>query len=291
MYEEKENPNEYDDKDLLDEDLENEDSENTEDENLDNATEEDETNTDEDADNDNDDSDNNEDEDSDEEDGADLEDEESDNKKQPPKDEIDYNAKLAEKDKEIARKDNAYNRLAGQVREIFKKLDIKSTDVEEGLDRIAAEADGVTLEEYRKTKRENQEIEQGKALLKQQRLNELMANDLAALKKNFSDKVITFESVKDMPNFVEWAKLRDKGLSPEQAFRAVNGDLLTATNNNYAKQKANNDSKAHLKSVVAKNSQDDQLSIPKNELEMYREQFPNLSDKELRKLYNEAMKS
>ena len=71
---------------------------------------------------------------------------------------------------------------------------------------------------------------------------------------------------------------------------AANPDSVRKSVAAATKQQSLNETKAHLKSAVPAGSKDDGIAISKKELKEWRDLFPNLSDKEISKLYKESAK-
>lgn len=89
-----------------------------------------------------------------------------------------------EKDAIIENLKKQNNKFRAQTKETLEKLGIKvdGDNVEEALEQAAAESDGVSLEEYRKTKSDAAEVAQARETLRRQKFETLAANDLAELK-------------------------------------------------------------------------------------------------------------
>jgi hypothetical protein len=71
---------------------------------------------------------------------------------------------------------------------------------------------------------------------------------------------------------------------------AANPDAVTAAAAESARQRSMNDGKGHLKPAVRKSSKDNSLVLSKKDMAMYRDAFPDLSDKEILALYKQANK-
>lgn len=207
---------------------------------------------------------------------------------------------VSEKDAKIAELERQHEvdltgrkRLEDQVKETLKKLGIEvDGDVTEVLDRVAAEAEGKTFEEYRKEKNEKEELEMAKQTLARQRFEQLAANDLAELKKSFPDLLQVNHirnAFKNVEDFVQFGKLRDSGISPKNAYMAVNGDQIRTAQAQAAQKKTESDGKRHITSVAPKKTSDTSVTMPKEILREWRDNFPELTDAEIRKLYKETL--
>lgn len=202
-------------------------------------------------------------------------------------------AKIAELERQKEFGDTKYAKFEKQVKETLEKMGIAvDGNVEDALDRLAAEADGKTLEEYRKEKDEQAEIEDAKRILARQRFEQLAANDLAELKKSFPD-LLQVDNIrkcfKNVEDFVQFGKLRDSGISPKNAYMAVNGDQIRTAQAQAAQKKVAGDGKRHITSVTPKKAADTNVVMPKATLLEWRDNFPELSDAEIRKLYKQTL--
>ena len=202
-------------------------------------------------------------------------------------------AKIAELERQHEADVTGRERLEKQVKDTLEKLGIKvDGDVTEVLDRVAAEAEGKTLEEYRKEKSEKAELETAKQSLARQRFEQLAASDLAELKKSFPD-LLQVDNIrnafKSMEDFVQFGKLRDSGVAPKTAYMAVNGEQVRTAQAQAAQKKVAGDGKRHITSVAPKKASDNNVVMPKETLKEWRDNFPELTDAEIRKLYKETL--
>ena len=202
-------------------------------------------------------------------------------------------AKIAELESQNEAQKLGRAKFEKQVKDTLEKLGIKvDGDVTEVLDRVAAETEGKTLEEYRKEKDEKAELETAKQTLARQRFERLAASDLAELKKSFPD-LLQVDNIrnafKSMEDFVQFGKLRDSGVSPKNAYMAVNGDKVRTAQAQAAQKKVAGDGKRHITSVAPKKASDTNVVMPKATLGEWRDNFPDLTDAEIRKLYRETL--
>ena len=205
----------------------------------------------------------------------------------------DKDAKIAELERQKELDDTKYAKFENQVKDTLEKLGIKvDGDVGEALDRAAAETEGKTLEEYRKEKSEQAELETAKQTLARQRFEKLAADDLAELKKSFPD-LLQVDNIrncfKSMEDFVQFGKLRDSGVAPKTAYMAVNGEQVRTAQAQAAQKKVAGDGKRHITSVAPKKASDNNVVMPKETLREWRDNFPELSDAEIRKLYKDTL--
>ena len=194
-----------------------------------------------------------------------------------------------EKDREIAELKRKLAAYEAQGKETLDKLGIKSESVMEGLEKAAAESDDISLEEYQKQKAEKQRNDEAQKLLQRTEFERKMKADLAEVQKDFPE-TRGLKYITEIENFVEFAKFRDKGLTPKQAYSAANPDGVRKSVATAVKQQSLNDTKSHLKSAVPKGSKDSSITMSKKELAEWRDIFPDKSDKELVKLYRDSLK-
>lgn len=205
----------------------------------------------------------------------------------------DKDAKIAELESQNEAAKLGRAKFEKQVKDTLEMLGIKvDGDVTEVLDRVAAETQGKTLEEYRKEKNEKAELETAKQTLARQRFEQLAASDLAELKKSFPD-LLQVDNIrnafKSMEDFIQFGKLRDSGVAPKTAYMAVNGEQVRTAQAQAAQKKVAGDGKRHITSVAPKKASDTNVVMPKATLEEWRDNFPELTDAEIKKLYRETL--
>lgn len=194
-----------------------------------------------------------------------------------------------ERDKKILELQKQLAKLTAQGKETLAKLGVQADDVLDGLEKIAAESEDITLEEYRKKKAESQSNDEARKILQQLEFEKKMKADFAELQREYP-QTKNLKSITEIENFAKFGKLRDLGLSPKEAYAAANADSIRNSVAKAAKQQSLNETKAHLKSAVPKGSKDESIVMPKKELVAWRDLFPNMSDKEITKLYKESLK-
>ena len=202
-------------------------------------------------------------------------------------------AKIAELERQHEADAVKHAQFQKQVKEALEMLGIKvDGDVTEALDRIAAETEGKTLEQYRREKDEQAEIEKAKQELARQRFEQLAANDLAEIKKSFPD-LLKVDNIRKLFNtkddFVKFGRLRDSGIDPKTAYMAVNGEQVRTAQAQAAQKKVAGNGKGHITSVAPKKASDNSVYMPKETLKEWRDTFPNLSDKEIHALYKQTL--
>lgn len=191
-----------------------------------------------------------------------------------------------EKDARIAQLEAELGKFRAQGRETLSKLGVKSDDVMEGLISLAAEADGVTPQEYIQKKTSAERDAQARALLQQQEFEKLAAADLAELHAAYPETK-QYKHIRELPDDIKkkFGRFRDAGLSAKEAYAAANPDGIRTQVATAVKKKSLHDSKSHLRTAVPKGSKDDGIVMPKKDMAYWRELFPNMSDKEIRSLY------
>ena len=175
-------------------------------------------------------------------------------------------------------KNEKYDALSEKLRNTLKKLgyDNPNEAPEELLNRLEAEADGVSRADYERKKA----------------FDKRAADDLAAIHAAYPETA-RYKSWKEFPNHVKFAHLMDNKeakLTAVEAFSASHPEIVSAhvAGANRAKNLAG--TKSHLSSSVPKGAKDVSVNMTRAELADYREMFPELSDSEIKQLYKQATK-
>ena len=100
--------------------------------------------------------------------------------------------------------------------------------------------------------------------------------DVRALSMLFPE-LSELKSITELENPLRFAALRDLGLSAEEAYLAT------------AKRRLMKDNRAHLTASVPTGATPD-MEMPRHDLEVAREMFSGLSDREIRALYRKVTK-
>jgi hypothetical protein len=211
-----------------------------------------------------------------------------DEDKETPKPEAQPEGK-DEKDAQIEALTKELDALKAQSADTLAKLGVKSENVLEGLEKVAAESDDMSLDEYRKKKAESQRDDAARKLLQQAEFEKKMLSDFAEIQREFPE-TRGLKSLREIENLAKFGRFRDLGLSPKEAYAAANPDSVRRSVAAATKQQSLNETKAHLKSAVPAGSKDDGIAISKKELREWRDIFPNLTDKEISMLYRESAK-
>ena len=178
-------------------------------------------------------------------------------------------------------------RLQAQAKDTLKKLGVETDDALAGLTRLAAEADGVTPAEYAKRQAQEKTLAQARQLLQQTEFEKKASADLAALHAAYPD-TRQYSNIRDIPNLKRFGDLRDLGLSPKEAYAAANPDGVRTNVADAVKKQSLADTKGHLRSAVPRGSHDTAPKMSRSELAQWRDIFPDLSDKEILKLYRQT---
>lgn len=202
-------------------------------------------------------------------------------------------AEIEELRKQVAERDTALSNVRNLSKETLQKMGVQvDGSVEEALEKANAESEGVSLEDYRKTRAATAEAQAAETQAKKQAFEQLAASDLSELKKSFPDllnnKHIS-ECFDNMTDFVQFGKLRDNGVEPKTAYLAVNGDKVRTKQAAAAQQKAASGGKQHLNSAVSKKASGDTVFMSKETMREWKELFPHLSEKEIKELYKQSL--
>ena len=169
----------------------------------------------------------------------------------------------------------------------LKAMGIECDNVDDGLIRLAADAKGVTTEQYAKERADARKADEVQRVYKEVMMERMVTADMNELHSIFPEtKSIT--KFEDIPNCRRYAELRDKGLTVKEAYSAANPDGRREAVVNSVKQQAINASKSHLKSNVPIASTATSLRISRAEMNQMRDLFPDKSDKELIALYKKT---
>ena len=107
---------------------------------------------------------------------------------------------------------------------------------------------------------------------------DLIARDLAELRAEFSE-LSELSDITELENPTRYGALRDLGLTPAEAYRATSTRKETRT-----------DTRSHLRSAAPRHALAPDSRMSYRELEMARELFGDMSDKELQRLYKRVTK-
>ena len=193
-------------------------------------------------------------------------------------------AEIARLKKELAARDS-------QIKDTLKSLGENEELGVEGLEKLAAEAQDITLEEYREKRAKATESAEAVELLRKQRFEEKIKADLDAVHAAYPETK-QYATVYDFPNFAKFSKYRDLGLPADEAYIAANPRSVMASVAESANTAAASlrGSKEHLRSNVPVASRDNSIKISKREMDEYKDLFPKLSEKEIIALHKQTIK-
>ena len=164
--------------------------------------------------------------------------------------------------------------------------------VEECVRLKKAEEMGVSVEDLDRKEEDERILRNAKEALRKDRFDRMIENDIAAIRQAYPE-MHDLSSVKEFDDPKRFGELRDRGLSASEAFLVTNRAGLEAARK---KQKevaevaaAKQAGKAHLTGDGGRSAQtSDEVppEVRKTMLGMY----PDLSDKEMKRLYRQARK-
>lgn len=195
------------------------------------------------------------------------------------------------RDAEIARLRAELDAYKSQGQDTLKNLGSdKSDDVMEGLAAMAAEAQGISLEEYKKKREDELRAQRERTAAINHAFEEKAKTDLAELHAAYPETA-KYKHIKDLPDDIrrKFGSFREKGLTAKEAYAAANPDGIRRDTENAVKKQAAHKSKEHLRSSVPKSSKDNSVRMSRAELSQWREIFPDKSDAELEKLYKQTL--
>lgn len=174
-------------------------------------------------------------------------------------------------------KNEKYDALSEKLRNTLKKLgyDNPNEAPEELLNRLEAEADGVSRADYDR----------------KLAFSKRAADDLAAIHAAFPETK-KYKDWKEFPNKVKFAHLMDNKeakLTAVEAFSASHPEIVSAhvAGANRAKNLAG--TKNHLSSSVPKGAKDVSIKISRSQMEEFRSMMPDATDEEIKRYYKKAL--
>lgn len=183
------------------------------------------------------------------------------------------------KDRRIRELEEKLTETTSAAARALAKLGIDGGDPIAGLERMGAEAEGKTVEEYRAEAQREREAAQDAALLQEVKYARIREADFAAITAEIP-AAAQYKRVEDFPHFARFAELRCKGATPVEAFRATHS--ITET------PKAAPDSKAHLRSNAVGGAKSTATTLTRSQMAEYRDMFPGMSDRDIVALHKRA---
>ena len=166
------------------------------------------------------------------------------------------------------------------VEESLKGFLEEGETVEDALMRLGAENEGISVDAF-KTK--IKAIQEEKSAQKQKIETQIRAQrdkDLNTIKQIYPN--VTAQKIEDIDEFPAFAKLMQTGLyAATEAYELVNAKRIAADTKAYQKQKALNDSRAHLRATNTQSIAPSVAPVSKFEYENWKACYPKLSEKEL----------
>lgn len=182
-------------------------------------------------------------------------------------------------DAQLAKDKAGEDLLKNKILQVAEYYGFTEGSVEDRLDKMAAEAAGKSVEEYRKEQQEKQQAAENARIIEQLKAEEVMKKDLAELKTQYPE--LDLQDIRKMDNFQTFAKARVAGLTVVQAFAAANPSYGREAATKAARQAALN--KSHLRSTTSRDAGD--FGISSKEMRTLRDTLPDASDKELREIF------
>lgn len=195
-----------------------------------------------------------------------------------------------ERDTRIAQLERELAAIKAQGKDTLSKLGVKDTDdLLSGLESLAAEADGISHEDYIKQRSEQKRRDDAEALLRATEFEKKARADLSELHRYYPE-TRELTDIRKLPPEVlkKFGQYRDLGLPPKEAYAAANPDGIRQSVATAVKSSNTANTKEHLRSAVPKSSKDNSVHMTRSELEQWRDLFPKLSDKEIAKRYRDA---
>ena len=189
-----------------------------------------------------------------------------------------------EENERLRRQVAEYDRLAKKA---LAKMGVDAKDGKSALIKLAAEAEGVSEDEYIKKHAEDEKNEEARKFMQAAKYNEKKARDLAAVHAAYPESK-KYKDVEEFPNFKRFAYLCDHGSTPEEAYIAAHRTQVAESVAQSVKQQSLNGTKDHIKSAVPKGAKNNQVTMTKAELSQWRDMFPEKSDKEIIALYRQS---
>ena len=167
-----------------------------------------------------------------------------------------------------------FTALEKQTKETLKKYGVETDDAIKGLERMAAEADGLSEDEYVAQRDARRAADE-----------KVYAEDLAAIKAVYPETA-NLKHINELKNIGRFAEMRKLGLSATEAYAATHSKEMRESVAQSVKTQQKS-GKEHLRSVVPKGSKGG-ATITRSEMQELRDIFPTKTDKEIIELYKKT---
>lgn len=159
----------------------------------------------------------------------------------------------------------------------------------DAIKRMAAEAEGITVEEYEEKLEQERLIAEYKKTKEIDVIRQLKSEHLNAIKSVYTN--VEVEAIEQIPNYSRYKKLMSTSqFTPLEAFEMANAKGMSTAEEEYARQKALNDSKSHIRATQTNKAPIALTPIPASSYEFWKGAYPDLSEKDLVKKYNQSKK-
>ena len=178
-----------------------------------------------------------------------------------------------------------FKRLAKDMLEKLGVQNVTEDGLIEAMIKTAADASDKTVDEYKAELKKRDDEESARIAQISAEFEKVSQADLAELKKHFPE-LKDIKRLDELPNWQDFGRLRGVGVSAVTAYKNACADDM-------AKRKPTNTktadgTKGHLRSNMGKSAKAGSSGPSMSELRVLRDSFPDLSDKEIIKLYNKT---
>ena len=182
-----------------------------------------------------------------------------------------------------------------QILKMYHEAGYEGETVEDCVLLKQAEDMGVSVDEFLKKREDEKILAEAKQLLSRQKFERMMESDLKEIREAYPE-MDGLKSLAELENRMRFGELRDKGLTAVEAFQLTNQAKLEearkrkrdAASAAAANAKAKQEGKSHLTGGSATVSAQTQDTVPAYVRNQILSLYPELSEKELRRLYLES---
>lgn len=183
---------------------------------------------------------------------------------------------------------NEFTKFKRQAKEMLEKLGVQNVTEEgllEAMIKMTAEASDTTVEDYKAELKRREEAEAAKNAELSAAYERVTQADLAALKAVYPE-LKDIKRIDELPNWQDFGRLRSIGVSPLTAYKNACADEMAKRMPSATKTAEG--TKTHLRSAMGKSAKAGSSGPSMSELKVLRDSFPDLSDREIIKLYNKT---